>query len=152
MADDGSAQSTSVWPLPKFRFQVKWDGHVMEFQEVSGLSTGTDPIQYRGGNSPTFSTIKMPGLRKGSNVTLKKGIVKDAAALFDWLQQVKMNTAKRTPVTISLLDESGASTMVWTLESAWPMKYTSVDLKATGNDVAIETIEIACDGITIGNG
>ena len=152
MADDGSAQSTSVWPLPKFHFQVKWDGHVMEFQEVSGLSDDTAPIQYRAGNSPTFSTIKMPGIRKSANVTLKKGIVKDGAAFFDWLQQVKMNTAKRTPVTISLLDESGTSTMVWTLKSAWPMKYTGVDLNATANEVAIETIEIACDGISIGNG
>ena len=152
MADDGSGQSTSVWPAPKFRFLVKWDGHVMEFQEVSGLSTETDPIQYRAGNSPTFPTIRMPGLRKSGNVTLKKGTVKDSAALFDWLQQVKMNAAKRTLVTISLLDEGGASTMVWTLKSAWPMKYTGVDLKSTGNEVAIETIEIGHDGISVGNG
>lgn len=62
-----------------------------------------------------------------------------------------MNTIKRVPVTISLLDEAGAPTMVWTLANAWPTKITGTDLKADGNEVAIESIEIAHEGITIDN-
>jgi len=152
MADDGSGQSANVWPLPTFHFQVKWDGHLMEFQEISGLSNEAAPIQYRAGNSSTFSTVKMPGLRKVGNVTLKKGVTKNSAALIDWLQQIKMNAAKRSVVTISLLDQSGGPTMVWTLNSAWPTKFSGVDLKSTANDVAIETIELAYEGISLGNG
>jgi len=151
MADDGSTQSTNVWPIPKFYFQVKWDSEVMSFQEVSGLDIEAQPIEYRHGDSPQFSTISMPGLRKSGNVTMKKGIYKSDNKFWDWFNQIKMNTIKRVPVTISLLDEAGAPTMVWTLANAWPTKITSTDLKADGNEVAIETIDIAHEGITIDN-
>ena len=50
MADDGSAQSTTVWPMPKFYFQVKWDSQVMRFQEVSGLDIQSEEIKYRHGD------------------------------------------------------------------------------------------------------
>ncbi|MFW5834194.1 MAG: phage tail protein [Pseudomonadota bacterium] len=152
MADDGSAQSTSVWPIPKFHFQVKWDSEVMSFQEVSGLDVEAQPIEYRAGDAPTFGTVKMPGLIKSSNVTMKKGVFKSDNKFWDWFNQIKMNTIKRIPITISLLDESGSPTMVWTLANAFPTKITGTDLKADGNEVAIETIEIAHEGITIENG
>lgn len=71
---------------------------------------------------------------------------------WDWFNQIKMNTIQRVPVTISLLDEQGKPTMVWTLSKAWPTKITGTDLKAEGNEVAIETIEIAHEGLTIANG
>jgi phage tail-like protein len=151
MADDGSAQSTSVWPIPKFHFEVKWDSEVMSFQEVSGLDVEAQPIEYRTGDSPTFGTVKMPGLIKSSNITMKKGVFKSDNKFWDWFNQIKMNTIKRIPVTISLLDESGSPTMVWTLTNAFPTKITGTDLKADGNEVAIETIEIAHEGITIEN-
>ena len=151
MADDGAAQSTSVWPLPKFYFQVKWDAEVMSFQEVSGLDIEAQPIEYRHGDSPEFSTIKMPGIKKAGNITMKKGIFKSDNKFWDWFNQIKMNTIKRIPVTITLLDEAGGATMVWTLANAWPTKITSTDLKAEGNEVSIESIEIAHEGLTIAN-
>jgi phage tail-like protein len=151
-ANDGSAQSTSVWPVPKFYFEVKWDSAVMHFQEVSGLDAEAQPLEYRHGDSPQFSTIKMPGLKKFSDVTLKKGVFKSDNKFWDWFNQIKMNTIKRKPVTISLLDEAGAPTMVWTLANAWPSKVTGTDLKADGNEVAVETIVICHEGLTIANG
>jgi phage tail-like protein len=151
MADDGTAQSTTVWPIPKFYFQVKWDSEVMSFQEVSGLDVESQPIEYRHGDSPEFSVTKMPGIKKFGNVTMKKGVYKSDNKFWDWFNQIKMNTIKRVPITISLLDEAGAPTMVWTLANAWPTKITGTDLKADGNEVAIETIEIAHEGITIDN-
>jgi phage tail-like protein len=151
MADDGSKQSTAVWPLPKFYFQVKWDSQVMSFQEVSGLDVQSEEIKYRHGDSPEFSVIKMPGMKKVGNVTMKKGTFKSDNKFWDWFNQIKMNTIKRLPVTISLLDETGAPTMVWTLTNAWPTKITGTDLKAEGNEVAIETIEIVHEGLTIAN-
>ncbi|GGI52869.1 phage tail protein [Oxalicibacterium solurbis] len=152
MADDGSKQSTSVWPMPKFYFQVKWDSQVMSFQEITGLDIQSEEIKYRHGDSPEFSVIKMPGLKKVGNVTMKKGVFKGDNKFWDWFNQIKMNTIKRVPVTISLLDETGAPTMVWTLANAWPTKITGTDLKAEGNEVAIETIEIVHEGLTIANG
>ncbi|WP_417910178.1 phage tail protein [Candidatus Electronema sp. PJ] len=151
MADDGSKQSTSVWPLPKFYFQVKWDANEMSFQEVSGLDIEAQIIEYRSGNSKDFSTVKMPGIKKSGNVTMKKGVFSKDNKFWDWFNQIKLNTIKRIPITISLLDEAGAPTMVWTLKNAWPTKITGTDLKADGNEVAVESIEIAHEGIIIAN-
>lgn len=151
MADDGSAQSQNIWPLPKFSFEVKWDAQVMSFQEVSGLSIETEEIKYRSGDSKSFGVIKMPGMTKYGNVTMKKGVYKGDNKFFAWFAEIKMNTVKRKPITISLLDESGKPTMVWTLLNAWPSKITGTDLKAEGNEVAIETIEIVHEGLTIAN-
>ncbi|MGI8472442.1 phage tail protein [Pectobacterium brasiliense] len=154
MADDGSAQSETVWPMPKFHFEVKWDGGagsgmVSAFQEVSGLDTEAQPIEYRAGNSPVFSTIKMPGLIKTGNVTLKKGTFKSDNKFYDWYSKIKMNTIARTAVTINLLDESGAPVMSWKLKNAWPTKVTGTDLKSDSNEVAVETIELAHEGLEI---
>lgn len=151
MSEDGSAQSASIWPIPKFHFQVKWDAEVMSFQEVSGLDVESQPIEYRSGDSPQFSTIKMPGIQKSGNVTMKKGVFKSDNKFWDWFNEIKMNTIVRKPVTISLLDETGAPTMVWTLANAWPSKITATDLKSDGNEAAIESIEIIHEGLTIAN-
>jgi phage tail-like protein len=151
MADDGSAQSTTVWPLPKFRFEVKWDSTAMSFQEVSGLDMETQLVEYRHGDSKAFSVIKMPGVKKYGNITMKKGVFKADKKFWDWFNEIKINTIKHKPVTISLLDEAGVPTMVWTLMNAWPTKITGTDLKSQGNEVAVETIEIAHEGITIAN-
>ena len=152
MADDGSTQSTTVWPLPKFHFQVKWDSEELSFQEVSGLDIEAQVIEYRHGNSQEFSTIKMPGIQKSGNITMKKGIFKSDNKFWDWFKEIKMNTIKRIPMTISLLDESHEPTMVWKVKNGWPTKVTGTDLKSDSNEVAIESIEIAHEGIEIENG
>ncbi|MCB0580439.1 MAG: phage tail protein [Phaeodactylibacter sp.] len=151
MADDGSKQN-AIWPLPKFYFQVKWDSQELAFQEVSGLDIEAQAIEYRHGNSPQFSTIKMPGIQKSGNITMKKGVFVKDNKFWDWFKQIKMNTIKRLPVTISLLDETGKPTMVWKVANAWPSKITATDMKSDGNEAAIETIEITHEGITIENG
>jgi phage tail-like protein len=125
---------------------------VMLFQEVSGLDVQSEEIKYRHGDSKNFSAIKMPGLKKVGNVTMKKGIFKADNKFWLWFNEIKMNTIKRVPITISLLDEAGAPTMVWTLANAWPTKITGTNLKAEGNEVAVESIEIVHEGLTIANG
>ena len=151
MAEDGSTQSANIWPLPKFHFQVKWGDQEMSFQEVTGLDAQSEEIKYRVGNSPIYSVIKMPGLIKYSNVTMKKGIFKGDNKFWDWFSQIKQNTIKRIDITISLLDETSAPTMVWTLKNAWPTKISGYELKAEGNEVAVESIEIVHEGMTIAN-
>ncbi|ANE74764.1 phage tail protein [Dickeya solani] len=154
MADDGSAQSNTVWPMPKFHFEVKWDGGagagmVASFQEITGLDIEAQIIEYRAGNSPVFSTIKMPGIIKSGNVTLKKGIFVKDNNFYDWFSKIKMNTIARTAVTINLLDESGSPAMTWKLKNAWPTKVSGTDLKSDGNEVAVETVELAHEGLEV---
>ncbi len=144
----------NVWPLPKFYFSVDITdvGEDMAFQEVSGLDMESQVIDYRAGDSKVFSTVKMPGLQKTGNVTLKKGVFAKDNKFWDWYSQIKLNTIKRQTVTIKLLDQEGNPTMVWTLANAWPTKITGTDLKSDGNEVAVESIEIAHEGFTIENG
>ncbi|HPE56371.1 MAG TPA: phage tail protein [Bacteroidales bacterium] len=137
------------WPVPKFHFSVQIGGSEISFQEVSGLDAETDLIEYRAGNSPQFSTVKMPGLKKTSNVTLKKGMFKDDSKIFDWYTQVKMNVIKRETVVIQLLDEDGNPVFTWKLANAFPINITGTDLKSDGNEVAIETLELAHEGLEI---
>ena len=151
MADEGSEQSTTISPAPTFYFQVNWDSQVMSFEEISGLDVPSEEIEYRHYDTPGFSAIKMPGIKKIGYVTMKKGLDKVANKFLDWFNQIKMNTIKRGPVTISLLDETGKPTMVWTLANAWPTKITGTDLKADGNEIAIESLEVVHEGLTIAN-
>ena len=149
----GEAQD-AVWPLSKFYFTVNLGSQdsTVSFQEISGLDTETQPIEYRHGDSKLFSTIKMPGIAKTGNVTLKKGIFVNDNNFWKWYDAIKMNTIKRETVVIQLLDEKAKPTMTWTLSNAWPTKITSTDMKSDANEVAVETIELAHEGLTIKNG
>lgn len=153
MADDGNAQSPHIWPLPKFCFQVDGLGGGVGnyFQEVSGLDTETQAIEYRHGNSKEFSPIKMPGLEKIGNVTLKKGVFINDNKFWAWCSAIKMNTIKRENIVIKLLDETGEPTITWTLNNAWPTKITGSDLKTDGTEVAIESMELAYETLVIAN-
>lgn len=153
MADDGSKEG-STWPMPKFRFEVDLGSELTKvaFQEVSGMDVENQIIEYRASNSPLFSTIKMPGIVKYGNITMKRGIFVNDNTFWNWHAEIKMNVIKRRTVIIRLLDEAGGTTMQWQLDNAWPTKITSTDLKSDGNEVAVDTIEIAHEMITIKNG
>lgn len=139
------------WPLPRFSFQVKWAEFEISCQEASGLDGQEPTIEYRHGDSPEFVSIKMPGLKNFGNVTLRKAVAKADPALLALLNQIKMNTINRAPITIRLLDEGGKPAMTWILVNAWPAKITGLNQKSDGKDVAIDTIEIAHEGVTIVN-
>jgi len=151
--DDGSKQG-ATWPMPKFRFEVDLGSDLtgVAFQEVSGMDVENQIIEYRKSNSPLFSTEKMPGITKYGNVTMKRGVFVNDNTFWKWHQEITMNVVKRRTVLIKLLDEGGKVTMQWTLSNAWPTKITSTDLKSDGNEVAVDTIEIAHEQLTISNG
>ncbi|QNK63913.1 phage tail protein [Pedobacter sp. PAMC26386] len=149
MADNGAAQAATTWPLVKFQFSVKIGSDELLFQEVTGLSSETQVIEYRVGNSAVFSTVKMPGIKKFGNVTLKKGIFKDDKKLWDLYNKIKMNTFERQTVVISLLDEANAVAMSWNLKNAFPVKMSVSDMKADANEPAVETMELAHEGFEL---
>jgi phage tail-like protein len=141
------------WPLPKFYFMVDWGSTTnIPFQEVSGLEIEAEPLEYRHGNSKVFSKINMPGMVKNNKISMKKGVFANDNSFWDWYNKIKMNTIERQNVVIKLLDESGNPTMTWTLNNAWPTKISSTDLKSESNEVAIESIDIMHEGLTIANG
>jgi phage tail-like protein len=141
----------STYPLPKFHFQVEWGGTRIGFTEVSGLDMSTDPIEYRDGVSPEYFKTKMPGMQKFSNITLKRGIFQSDNDFYAWYNTIALNTVTRRDITISLLDETHSPVVVWKVKNAWPVKLTSTDLKSDGNEAAIETLELAHEGLTIQN-
>lgn len=144
----GEAQD-SPWPVPKFHFKVTFgDLGDISFQEVSGLDAEYDVIEYRAGNSIDFSTVKMPGLRKGSDVTLKKGMFRNDTSLYNYFNSVKMNTIARQTVTIQLLDEEHNPMFTWTLKNAFPVKVSGTDGNAENSEVAIEEIVLAHEGLS----
>mgnify|MGYP001123183163 CR=1 FL=1 len=139
------------YPISKFHFQVDWGGSRIGLTEVTGLEVSTDVIEYREGSSPEYHKIKMPGMQKFSNITLKRGTFQGDNDFYNWWNTVALNTIERRNVTISLLNESHEPVVVWKVKNAWPVKVQSTDLKADGNEVAIETLELAHEGLTIQN-
>lgn len=137
------------YPLPAFHFVVDWGGSNLGFSEVSGLNIETQVIEYRDGLSPEYSMRKMPGMPKFGNITLKRGVFKGDNEYYQWLSTVKMNTIERRDVSISLLNEEHAPVMVWKVKNAFPVKVEGPGLKASGNEVAVESIELAHEGLTI---
>ena len=141
----------ALYPLPVFHFTVQWGGTRVGFSEVTGLTQENQAIEYRDGSFPEYSSIKMPGLRKFLNVVCKRGVVKGDNELFDWLSTVKLNTVERRDLVVSLLDEEHNPVMVWKVHNAFPVKVEGPQLKASGNEVAIETIELAHEGLEVQN-
>jgi phage tail-like protein len=139
------------YPLPKFHFQVDWAGTRIGFTEITGLDVETEVIEYRQGSSPEYSSQKMPGRQKYANITMKRGVFATDNEYFEWWNTVKLNKIERRDLTISLLNENHEPVMVWKVKSAWPTKIQSTDLKSDGNEVAIESIEVVHEGLTIQN-
>jgi phage tail-like protein len=141
-----------TYPLVKFHFTVDWAGTNIGFTEVSGLDVETELIEYRQGASPEYSKIKMPGMQKYSNITLKRGSFKNDNEYYQWWNTVKLNTIERRDITIKLLNEEHEPVIVWKVKNAFPIKVQSTDLKGDGNETAIESMEVAHEGLTIQNG
>ncbi len=139
------------YPLSKFHFRVEWGGTNIGFTEVSGLDVETEVIEYRQGASPEYSKIKMPGMQKYANITLKRGSFKSDNEYFKWWNTVKLNTIERRDITIMLLNEEHDPVIIWKVKNAWPVKIQPTDLKADGNEVAIESMELVHEGLTIQN-
>jgi phage tail-like protein len=140
-----------AYPLPVFHFSVDWGGTQLTFSEVTGLNIEVQPIEYRDGLNPDYSPTKMPGLKKYGNLTLKRGVFASDNEYYEWMQTIALNKVERRDIIISLLNEDHEPVMTWKVVNAWPTKLTSPDLKASANEAAIETLEVAHEGIQVEN-
>ena len=133
-------------PFRSYNFLVEIDGITRAgFRECSGLDTSQDPIDYREGTD-ALTARKLPGLNKYSNISLKWGITTDAD-LWDWRKQVMDGTIERKNGSIVLLNDTGEEQVRWNFREGWPTKWTGPSFNATGNEVAIETLEIVHEGL-----
>ncbi len=137
-------------PLKGYNFLVEIDGITRAgFRECSGLDSAQDPIEYREGNEKFLTVRKLTGLVKYSNISLKYGITDDQE-LWEWRTKAVDGTVERKNGSIVLLDDVGEEKMRWNFREAWPTKWTGASFNATANEVAIETLEIAHEGVAKG--
>jgi phage tail-like protein len=135
-------------PYPNHNFAVDiGTGDTIGFSEVELPAGEIEVIEYREGNEIS-RTRKLPGLVKYPNVTMKRGITGNLE-LFDWWKAVRDGQLLRRDVTITLLDEQRQEVQRWRLRDAWPAKLEAGPLNAQGNEVAIETLELAHEGFEI---
>jgi phage tail-like protein len=133
-------------PYRGYNFLVEVDGiSRAAFRECSGLETSQDPIDYREGTDP-LTVRKLPGLVRYSNVTLRVGVTDDTE-LWDWRQRAVDGDVDRRNGSIVLLDDTGTEQVRWNFREGWPTKWTGPSFNATGNEVAIEALEIAHEGL-----
>jgi len=137
------------YPIPKFHFQVDWGGTKIGFTEVTGLEVTTEKIEYRDGVSPEYIKLQMPGMQTQSEITLKRGTFAQDNEYYEWWNSVALNTIERRDITIGLLNEAHEPVVVWKIKNAWPTKVTSTDLNSTGNEVAVETLVLTHEGLTM---
>lgn len=135
------------YPIPKFHFMVQWGGTKVGFSEATGLDVENEVIEYRDGAMLEFTKLKMPGMQKYGNITLKRGVFSKDNEFFTWWNTVKLNTIERRDIIISLLNEEHNPVLTWKIKNAWPVKVQGTDLKADGSEVAIETLELAHEGM-----
>lgn len=145
----GEKQETP-WPIPSFQFRAMVGNTEISCQEVSGLDTEADVVEYRNGNNPSFSVVKMPGLKKSSDITMKKGMFKGDQALYDFFTKIQMNAVEKQTITISLIDSDLKTQLfTWTLINAFPKKVTGASMNAKNSEAAIEEIVWGHEGLTM---
>ena len=155
--------ATSInYPYRVFRYRVDIDNNKMmaraSFSEVSGISMSTQVVEYREGNDLRNTPRKLPGLTTFSNVTFRWGQTNDEDFI-KWIHQVAPDNKSgptglqnRGTITVTLIDDAGNDGTSWTLINCWPVTYSVPDLSGLGNEVAITSLEVCCEGIWMNEG
>lgn len=135
-------------PYRNFRYRVEIDGlDAGGFSEVSGFDATFDVVEYRQGDDAAITPRKLPGLIKYGNITLKWG-ASENMVLYNWLMDINAGAIEQKTLTITSLTEDGSPAASWRVINAWPVKYTAPDFNASASEVAIESIELAHEGLT----
>jgi phage tail-like protein len=138
-------------PYGGYNFKIEWDGMIQAgFKTCSGLDTSQDAGTYREGTDKGLEQRKLPGLITSANITMARGIT-DNAELWQWrhlVMQGKVADARKN-VSIVLMDDEGTEKVRWNLRNAWPTKWTGPSFDATSSEVALETLEIAHEGLSM---
>ncbi len=135
-------------PYKNYNFLVEIDGITQAgFSHVVIAESSVDVIEYREGGDPSH-VRKLPGRVRYSNVVLKWGST-DSQELYNWWKAVRDGNVSRRNLTIVLLDRVRNPVKRWNVREAWPTKYIVAPLDAKGNDVLIEELEVANEGVEL---
>jgi phage tail-like protein len=135
--------------INRYHFSVQWGGASIGFMEVSGLDIAIEAVSFREGSSPEDSFKKIPGLRKYSDITLKRAIIKGDNDFFKWINTKQTGVIERRDVIISLLNEDHNPVVVWKVRNAFPVNYLGPLLNANDSGLAMETLILTHEGITV---
>ncbi|WP_080057992.1 phage tail protein [Spirosoma aerolatum] len=139
------AENNQIKEGPLCLYKVKFVPDLESpFQDIAGIEAMAQPVMYRSGNSPG----KTPSPPKAV-LTLKKGVFSNDTRFWEWYNSIRMNTAKPDKVEIYMQDQLGNTVMTWLVKNALIIKIQAPDLNAKGNDIAIESLELAHEGIEI---
>lgn len=142
------AGTDRVDPYRNFDFRVEIQGIIQagfSFAEVSGFGASIEVAEYREGGQPK-TMMKLPAKATYSNIVLKKGI-SQSMELHNWFQDAIKGKIARKNGAIIIIDYDGTDKVRWNFINAWPTKFTGPDLNAKGNEIAIDTFEIAHEGL-----
>ncbi|APR88341.1 hypothetical protein A7982_13690 [Minicystis rosea] len=136
-------------PFNGFNFTVTWNGlTVAGFKQCSGLDSSTASIKYREGSDMDLAQREIPGLSSFSNISLQRGITTELD-LWAWRKDVMSGVINRQNLTITLQDNNRVNQRSWTIRNCWPTKWTGPSFDATADAIAIETLELAHEGIEV---
>lgn len=145
----------SDYPLPVYNYRVEINGDAVAFSEVSGLTISYESTVYKespiAGGSPGPRTLIMPSQRTPPTITLKRGLVRKTSMkhLYDWIRTVQINQIEKKDIYVRLCDEKGDAVITWKVANAFPVKLDAPSFDAKSNDVAIQSMELKADFITI---
>lgn len=139
-----------VDPLTSYHFFLEIDGITQaQFRECSGLSTESQVIEYKEANKDGVTVIKkVPGVLKWDNITLKRGIT-DIMELWAWRKKVeegKVDEARKNG-SIVLYNQANTEVARWNFENGWPTKVSGPSLNAGSDEIAVEEVTIAHEGL-----
>jgi phage tail-like protein len=136
-------------PYRGFNFRIEIDRMtVASFSECSGLTADGDPVEYREGTDMPNTVRKLTGLRKYGNITLKRGFTQNLE-FWTWYRNIANGVPDRRNVTIILMNENHQDVLRWEAENAWINKVEGPSLKASGNEVTIESCDLVHEGLTL---
>lgn len=144
MAHSEDYQSAN-YPLMAYNFRVTVDGESMSFAEVSGLHREHETVTYVHGMS-FWEGQEIAKFRydKYVSITMKKGTVKGATALYDWLE-----SQDKSSMDVSLCDAQGTPVLSWHIAKAIAVKLDAPTFDANSNEVSIESLEVKASGISV---
>jgi phage tail-like protein len=140
--------------------------HVAGFQECTGLTKETRIMEYKEGGR-NASALKFPDGGSVGNIVLKRGLLTDSNAdvLYKWHHDVMSGEFNEDDnpnlrpfdsdedinnrCSIILMDETGEEKKRWVLIRAFPLKWSGPDLKSGASEIALESLELACEGIEL---
>ncbi|MEO0898991.1 MAG: phage tail protein [Bacteroidota bacterium] len=140
-------------PIQRFHFKVEWGGTHINFSRVEGLSMRTQVHSYRGGASPVYSPIKIPGRQSYSNIVLKRGMMASDNEFFDWFKStMRLNSIEKRDLKISILNGEHEPIVDFKIRNAFPTALSFAELDAMADSLMIESLEIAHEGLVVDMG